>query len=185
MILFIHGFGSCGLGDKSRVLIEHYGRQQVLAPDLFHGPAKTIAELESLLQQYQVELLVGSSLGGYYATWLNGQHGSPSVLINPALSPWKLPGVQPGHHTRWCNGEPFELKQVHLDQLQDYHRPVLSSEERYLVLLQTGDEVLDYRQAAEYYRDKEVVEIAGGSHRFDQFELQLPRIDGWLRGNRP
>ena len=59
-------------------------------------------------------------------------------------------------------------------------RDRLAADEPYLVLLQKGDETLDYRQATAYYRDKEVVQVAGGSHRFDHFERQLPLIGDWL-----
>jgi predicted esterase YcpF (UPF0227 family) len=176
MILFIHGFASCGLGEKSRTLIEHFGRQQVLTPDLAFAPAEAAAQLEGLLAAHPIDLLVGSSLGGYYATWLNRDRNLPAVLINPAVRPWELLAAHLGRHSRWCDGAGFEFTAQHVEQLRALHRPTLRGEERYLVLLQMGDEVLDYRHAAHYYRDTEVVIQAGGNHRFENLVDYLPAI---------
>jgi predicted esterase YcpF (UPF0227 family) len=176
MILFIHGFASCGLGRKSRLLIERFGADRVLAPDLPFSPAGAIAHLERLLEENPVDLLVGSSLGGYYATRLKQRHDIPAVLINPAVRPWELLDGHLGRHSRWCDGEPFEFTREHVAELQALYRPQLLADERYLVLLQSGDEVLDYRAAADYYRDFEVVIEQDGSHRFDNLAAYLPTI---------
>jgi len=178
MILFIHGFASCGLGMKSQALLDYFGTDQVLLPDLPHDPAQAIALLEQLLQQHPVDLLVGSSLGGYYATWLNRQQSRPTVLVNPAVAPYALLDDYLGEH-RGCKGQPFVLTPAHLATLRSFHRPRLNNDEHYLVLLQSGDEILDYRQAAAYYADFEVVVEQGGDHRFQQFEKYLPRIERW------
>ena len=81
MILWIHGFRSCGLSDKSRTLREYFGAKRVLTPDLPHQPAEAIALLEDLLQRHPVRALIGASLGGYYATCLKRRYDIPAVLI--------------------------------------------------------------------------------------------------------
>lgn len=182
MILFIHGFASLGLGMKSMALRDYFGTDQVLLPDLSHAPANAIGELEALLERYPVDLLVGSSLGGYYATWLNRQTSRPAVLINPAVAPFALLDDYLGEHTR-PDGSRFDLTPQHLVDLRSLQRPALREEERYLVLLQSGDEVLDYRQAAAYYAAKDVVIEPGGDHRFQHFENHLPRIAAWREQN--
>jgi predicted esterase YcpF (UPF0227 family) len=177
MILFIHGFASCGLGQKSRQLIDHYGRDRVLTPDLPFAPAEAATFLQGLLATQPVQLLVGSSLGGYYATWLNAEHNIPAVLINPAVRPWELLEGHVGPRTRWCDGAPFEFTAEHAAQLRALYRPELRSDERYLVLLQSGDEVLDYRAAAAYYGDYDCLIETGGNHRFENLADYLPAID--------
>ena len=180
MILYIHGFGSCGLGQKSAALRDYFGADRVLMPDLPHDPREVCARLESLLAEYPVELLVGSSLGGYYATWLKARHDIPAVLINPAIVPFLLLEGYLGEHLG-CHGQPFEVTRQTLAELRALYRPELGAHERYLVLLQTGDEVLDYRQAAAYYAGKDLVIEPGGSHRFDNLSDHLPRIEAWAR----
>lgn len=178
MILFIHGFASCGLGRKSTLLKAYFGEDRVLAPDLPGDPVEAVAHLESLLRKHEVDLLVGSSLGAYFATWLNREHCLPAVLINPAIAPFLLLEDYLGTHTG-CNQRALEVTPQTLEALRRLYRPELRAEEPYLVLLQTGDEVLDYRQAAAYYADKDVLIERGGSHRFEDLHHHLPRIAAW------
>lgn len=176
MILFIHGFASCGLGEKSKLLIDHFGRDQVLTPDLPLPPAEAAAFLERIKADQPIDLLVGSSLGGYYATWLNRQKPTPTVLINPAVRPWRLLCQHLGPQRRWCDGAEFDLTHQHIDQLKSLFRTPNSPDERYLVLLQTGDEVLDYRDAAELYADQQLIVDNGGNHRFENLAAHLSAI---------
>ena len=176
MILFIHGYASCGLGQKSRCLIDHFGQDQVLAPDLPFHPDEAIALLQGLIEKHPVDLLVGSSLGGYYTTWLNRRNPIPSVLINPAVRPFELLADYLGPHQRWCDGASFDFSRNDADQLVAMYRPELSADERYLVLLQTGDEVLDYHQAVDYYHNHQIIIEQGGNHRFENLADYLPRI---------
>lgn len=180
MILFVHGFGSCGWGAKSLLLRQHFGIERVIAPDLPFDPDSAITKLHDLIERYDVGALVGSSLGGFYVTALNATRPLPSILINPVVRPHELLADYLGLQHRWCDGAPFHVGDAFLEVLRRLYRPRLDPGERYLVLLQQADEVLDYRQAADYYRGKDVVEIPGGSHRFERLDDQLPRITDWL-----
>lgn len=180
MILFIHGFGSCGWGEKSLCLRRRFGLGQVIAPDLPFHPGDAVTHLRDLLERFPISFLVGSSLGGFYATWLNAFRPLPTILINPVVKPHELLANYLGPQHRWCDGAGFRVGVEYLEALVALQRDQLAPDERYLVLLQQGDETLDYRQAATYYRDKDVVALPGGSHRFDHFEQQLPLIGHWL-----
>ena len=180
MILFIHGFGSCGWGGKSLALRRHFGVANVLAPDLPFHPREAEEKISGIRQRYPVSALVGSSLGGFFATWLNRRDPLPTILINPALRPHEKLQAHLGRHRRWCDAMPFDVTDDFLESLQSMHRNRLAQEERYLVLLQRADEVLDYREAADYYCDKNLRVLPGGSHRFDDFDTHLPGIADWL-----
>lgn len=180
LILFIHGFGSCGWGGKSLALRRHFGVGRVLAPDLPFHPQDAVQHLTALRHRYPIRALVGSSLGGFYATWLNGLDPLPTVLVNPAMHPHEKLKEHTGSHRRWCDDMPFEVGLDYLDSLRQLDRSTLGPGERYLVLLQEGDEVLDYREAADYYRDKDLRILPGGSHRFDDFPSHLPEIRRWI-----
>lgn len=184
MMLFVHGFGSCGWGAKSLLLRRHFGIARLLAPDLPFPPLAALAHLRDLIDRYPVRALIGSSLGGFYATCLNAEHRLPSIVINPVVAPHRLLAGYLGARRRWCDDAPFTVGDDYLETLQTLYRDRLADDEEYLVLLQRGDEVLDYRDAAEYYRTKEVFEEDGGSHRFDRLAVHLPRIDAWLAGHR-
>lgn len=187
MILFIHGFGSCGWGEKSLQLRRHFGVDQVLAPDLPFHPRDAIRQLEGLCRRYPIRALVGSSLGGFYATWLNRERSLPSVLINPVVRPQELPADFVGTHRRWCDDFAFEVSDSYMAALGKLQRDRLGQSETYLVMLQQGDEVLDYHDAASFYSDKTLLQIRGGNHRFEGFDGYLPVIDDWLKqhGARP
>ena len=181
MILFIHGFGSCGWGEKSLQLRRHFGVDQVLAPDLPIHPDRAMDTLNGLLLRYPVDAVVGSSLGGFFATCLNAAARLPGVLINPVVRPHELLADHLGAQRRWCDDAPIHVGTDFLPALARLQRERLAADERYLVLLQQGDEVLDYRRAEEFYAGKDVVSLPGGSHRFEGFENHLPRIADWLR----
>ena len=180
MILFIHGFRSCGLGQKSQSLIDYFGNDEVLAPDLPNNPKDAADALTDIINAHPIDLLIGSSLGGHLATYLNQSKIIPSVLINPAVAPHSLLNDYLGEHED-CHGNLFEVTQDYLEVLQQQYRHDLSSDERYLVLLQTGDETLDYRKAAAYYADFDVIVEQGGNHRFENFEKHLPHIAAWQK----
>lgn len=183
-ILFIHGFASCGVGQKSRTLMNWFGRDRVIAPDLPPDPQEAIEALEGILSSESVGLLVGSSLGGYFATWLQGRHGVPAVLINPAVAPYLLLEDYLGVHED-CHGRPFEVTPATLTTLRGMHRESLKENEHYLVLLATGDETLDYRVAANYYAEKDLIIHEGGNHRFENLADYLPRIQAWAEQHAP
>ena len=184
MKLFIHGFGSCGWGAKSLALRRHFGVDQVLAPDLPFSPLQAIAHLHGLLRRYPIDTLIGSSLGGFYATTLNERRTLPAVLINPVVFPHRLLADHRGEQRRWCDQARFQVDDRYVDELAALQRDRLADDERYLVLLQRGDEVLDYRQAAAFYAAKDVVLRDGGDHRFEHIEPELPGIDSWLAQTR-
>jgi hypothetical protein len=180
LILYVHGFASCGWGGKSRSLARHFGADRVLAPDLPHDPDEAIALLESLRAERPIGAMVGSSLGAYYTLWLNRGEPIPAVLVNPAMEPWIDLARAVGSHRRWCDGAPLEFHARHLARLEAMRRTGFSPQERYLVLLQTGDELLDWRVAAAALAPFDVVVEHGGSHRMENFPDYLPRIAAFL-----
>jgi len=149
---------------------------QFLAPALPDGPSAAAAVLEHELARHPGAALVGSSLGGFYATWLAERHGLKAVLVNPAVRPCQglrqYLGPQQNLHT----GERYELTQAHLDELADMEVTAITRPERYLLLVRTGDEVLDYREAVERYRGCRQMVIEGGDHGFSDFDQYLDNV---------
>lgn len=180
MLLFVHGFGSCGWGAKSLLLRSRYGIAALLAPDLPLQPDRALERLRDIVARYPVRALIGSSLGGFYATALGAEMPLPAILVNPVVRPHALLARYRGEQRRWCDGAPLHVDDGYIDTLRRLYRPTLPANEHYLVLLQTGDETLDHRDAEAYYASKDLVLIEGGSHRFERLDRCLPLIDGWL-----
>ena len=140
-----------------------------------------MAQLEAVIDDLSGTLyFAGSSMGGFYATYLAAKYDSRVVLINPAVRPWLgrdyLLGDQANYHT----GEVHRIEQKHLDQLQGFEVDPITEAADFLVLLQTGDEVLDYRLAEEKYANCQLVIEPGGDHGFVGFENHLPAIIEFL-----
>ena len=179
-LLYLHGFNSASSSHKAQVLQTTMTRlnrgAQFLAPDLPHRPAQAIALLETLIEQIpKASTLVGSSLGGYYATYLAERHDLKAVLINPAVAPYRLLAPLLGPQQNYCTGETYEFTPQHLAELQALEVAVLHPE-HYFLLAQTGDEVLDYCDAVARYAGAKQSVIPGGDHGFQQFENYLNDI---------
>jgi uncharacterized protein len=178
LILYLHGFTSGPQSFKARALHAHLHRRgfgdRFICPQLPPSPAAAVALAERFIQPGTT--LVGSSLGGYYATWLAERHQLKAVLANPAvvakLSPEQFVGPQKSIYT----GEAFEFTQGHIEELRALDVPVLSHPEHFWLLLEEGDEVLDYRHAVARYAGARQTVVAGGDHSFTRWTDYLDDI---------
>ncbi|MGE7990454.1 YqiA/YcfP family alpha/beta fold hydrolase [Pseudomonas sp. NPDC089554] len=179
-ILYIHGFNSSPLSMKARQLeavMQHLGlAQQVRVPALHHHPRQAIAQLEASIAELGAPLLVGSSLGGYYATHLAERHGLKALLVNPAVRPHLLFDGYLGTQRNLYTDETWELTLDHVQALAELEVPEPQDAARYQVWLQTGDETLDYRHAERYYRACALRIQAGGDHSYQGFAEQMPAL---------
>ncbi len=120
--------------------------------------------------------VVGSSLGGYYATWLAERHGLRAVLVNPAVvAPLSL-GAYVGTQTNLYTGESFDFTREHIDELRALEVPAITRPERYWLLAETGDEVLDYRHAVQKYAGARQTVLEGGDHGFSRWNDYLDAV---------
>jgi len=149
-------------------------------PALPVDPEKALALLEASVQACGTAPgLIGSSLGGFYANVLAARHGLRAVLVNPAVHPHVLLGQYLGQLSNYHTGEAAELRHEHIAVLERLEvRPPYP--ERLWVLLESGDDTLDYRQAAAFYAGCHVDIAAGGSHAYEGFEGKLPAIVEFL-----
>jgi predicted esterase YcpF (UPF0227 family) len=172
MVLYIHGFGGSGKGSKATVLKPLFAPQSFLAPSLSYVPKLAMDTLEEMIracQQYEPVFLIGSSLGGYYATYLACKFDLPAVLINPATKPEVTLARALGLAPNFYDGSTFAWTKEHLAMLGKYHITT-QNEKRFLVLLQKGDELLDYQKAVQTYPAATVNIEEGGSHSFEGIE---------------
>jgi len=187
LLVYLHGFNSSAQSTKARQLAAHMASlglaDRYLCPSLPHLPNAAMQMVDDLLAGREGEKVcfVGSSLGGFYATHLAQKHQARAVLINPAIDPHLGLRAYLGPQRNLYSGEAYELTYTHLDQWQtlcvDHIEP-----QRYLLLVETGDEVLDYRQAVARYAGAEQRVIEGGDHSLRSFPEHLPRLlafAGW------
>jgi hypothetical protein len=179
-ILYIHGFNSSPQSLKARLMVEHFAAysaaDRIIVPTLPAAPGEAMALLEREIAGAGPVALVGSSLGGFYATWLAHRHELKAVLINPAVRPWRLLSQYTGEQTNYHSGERYTLQPGWVDELRHYEVEDISHPENLLALLQTGDETLNWRDAWDYYADCHLYRALGGSHGFDDFDALIPLV---------
>ena len=182
MLLYVHGFNSSPSSTKAHQLqarLEALGRgAEFVCPALPHRPARAIALIETLIARTPATsiTLVGSSLGGFYSTWVAEQHGARAVLVNPAITPHEGLHACLGPQKNLYTGEAYELTERHLDELRALWVPRLTRPERYYLMVTTGDEVLDYRGAVAKYAGAMQLVVEGSDHGFADFERHLDSV---------
>ena len=180
MIIYIHGFNSSPASFKANLLrqkLESMGRgAEFSAPALPHRPSAAIKVLEAEVARHPGAVLVGSSLGGYYATWLAEKHALKVVLVNPAVRPYELLRGELGMQRNFHTGEEYEFTPGHLAELEALEVPAITRPERYFLMVRTGDELLDYREAVGRYRGCRQLVLEDGDHAFSDFESYLDLV---------
>ena len=178
MIVYLHGFNSSPQSHKARILQRYMdGRglaREFACPPLPVSARQAIRAAEGCATG-EGTCYVGSSLGGFYATWLVERHGGRAVLINPAIDPYAGLRDHLGPQKNLHTGEPYELTESHLGEWREIYTQEITPR-RYLLLVETGDEVLDYRRAVERYAGAQQVVVQDGDHSLRSFEEHLPRI---------
>lgn len=189
-VIYIHGFLSSPKSYKAQVtrrwLELTNPTVSYLCPSLTPYPEQTRQALCELVKGCTGAVyLIGSSLGGYWASYLAERYNLPAVIVNPSVAPDKMmPSYLNQQLSNYSSDQSYWLEAHHIDELKACDAPELQKNNNYWLLVQTGDEVLDYRAAvAKYQGCKQTVEV-GGDHSFQGFERFLPDILTFFRSFR-
>lgn len=182
MILYLHGFRSSPQSFKARVMGQRMAalglQDHYVCPQLPASPAGAIALAGALVGGVDPARLtvVGSSLGGYYATWLAEHTGCRAVLVNPAVKPPRDLESYVGVSTQYHSDEPFEFKREYIAELLALAVPAITRPQRYFLLAATGDEVLDWREMVAHYPGARQTVIEGSDHGMAEFADHLDEV---------
>ena len=179
MILYIHGFGSSGKGNKANILREELNQYNFFTPSLSYIPDLAIDTLEQLIEyslcKNEPVHLMGSSLGGYYSIYLAHKYNLKAILINPSIKPYETLQLALGRAFSYHDQSKFEWNEQHIQKLLPYDITDINPE-HFLLLTQTGDELLDYKVAVEKLKGCQTNIIEGGDHGFVNIENHLQEI---------
>jgi len=181
-IVYLHGFISSPLSKKALMLGDYVrniaGDVRYEVPRLHHRPALAVSSIEALCDGIPVGdlTLVGSSLGGFYATVVAERIGCRAALLNPAVHPHRHFTRYLGPQRNMYSGESFELTMDHVNDLRALDVEAITRPGRYWLFVETGDEVLDYRQAVAFYAGAWQFVQGGGDHTFTGFDAQISAI---------
>ncbi|HEV7619261.1 MAG TPA: YqiA/YcfP family alpha/beta fold hydrolase [Burkholderiaceae bacterium] len=175
MILYLHGFRSSPRSFKARLIAERLqarGRcAEYHCPQLPASPRDAIALASRIMSRFSPNdvALIGSSLGGYYATWLAEKSGCRAVLLNPAVKPPRDLEKYVGVTTAYHSDQPFEFKREYVDELKTLAVSRITHPERYFLVAATGDEVLDWHEMVGHYPGARHHVIEGSDHGLSDF----------------
>jgi predicted esterase YcpF (UPF0227 family) len=186
-LLYLHGFRSSPASFKARVIAGRMARAgraaQLICPQLPASPKAAIALIDALVAGRTDNLaIVGSSLGGFYATYLAERLGCRAALLNPSVDPLRNLAQQVGVTTQFHANEPFEFKPDYIDELRALYVPAVTRPERYFLLAATGDEVIDYRDMVAHYAGARQHVIDGGDHAISAFEDYVDEVLAFVAG---
>lgn len=180
LVVYLHGFASSSQSEKALITADYFARQlpqhQLLVPDLPYTPQEAMLCLGELLQGQKPDAVIGSSLGGFLATVLAEQYQIPAALINPAVRPHLLLAKHLGRYYHPVRQQHYEVTTEHLPFLAQLAPAKPINPALYQVLLQTGDEVLDYRDAVDFYQHCQLDVQEGGDHSYQGYANRLPDI---------
>ena len=183
-IVYLHGLNSDPASVKARALggaiaaLPPASQPEYMVPKLHHRPAVAMRSVAAWIDERKPAPLtfVGSSLGGFYATWLAERYQANAIMINPSVRPFTDLERYLGPQRNLYTGEEYELTREHFAELAALKVERITQPGRYFLLTQTGDEVLDWRDAVGYYGGAWQFVQGGGDHAFQDFESQIPAI---------
>ncbi len=188
-IFYFHGFASTGSSWKIRLLIDHLEKSpvtgkkiSVTAPTLPSDPVEVVRVFDKFIAgNGKPGLVIGSSLGGFYARYVSARSDIPAVLINPSIFPWFTLAGSIGVHERFYSGEKFEWKKEYLDSLKKMNGDIEkygAKHHRLHFFLAADDELLDHKKIPELFPDAGSIRFFEDcAHSFNRFPEILPEIE--------
>ncbi|HRE13185.1 MAG TPA: YqiA/YcfP family alpha/beta fold hydrolase [Usitatibacteraceae bacterium] len=186
-LVYLHGFVSSPASRKAQQLVAWMAANapaiEVRVPALHHDPRVALGEARAACEGIDPTRLtvVGSSLGGFYATVIAEATGCRAALLNPAVHPQRLFEKHLGPHENLHTGERFELTREHVAALAAMDPPAITHPGRYWLIAEKGDEVLDWRDAAAYFAGARQSLVEGGDHALASFSDFLPGLADFAR----
>lgn len=196
IVVYLHGFASSSQSEKAQqtqaYFATHYPHIHFTALDVPYEPDAAMATIKQHLEQSGITTtggngqqlaLIGSSLGGFLATCIAEEYGCRACLINPAVAPHTVLSQHLGDYYHPVLEQAYQVTPEHMTSLKQLMPTTLQQPHNYLVLLQTGDEVLDYRLALDYYQGALINVREGGNHSYTDYQQQLSTITEFCQLN--
>lgn len=186
-LLYLHGFRSSPRSAKALRMARWVAEQRpglvLAAPQLPPSPKEAMALVESLTRDWPrgTMAVMGSSLGGFYATWVAQRTGARAVLLNPAVNPARDLAAYIGEQACWQNPEErFFFRPEFVDELRALHAGPLAHPERLMAVIAKGDEVLDWHEMHARYAACRIHLLEGSDHGLSDFDDFLPELTDFL-----
>ena len=185
LVVYLHGFRSSPRSSKAVItgeaiqalstpenLIEWY------CPQLLASPKESMNLVERHIENSQYDRLVvmGSSLGGYYANYLAEKYACKAVVLNPAVRAPRELASQVGMLTSYDTDEPYDFRPEYIDQLMNLQVETITNPSRYFLMAAKGDELLSWEEMVEFYKGSEQLVLEGSDHGISEYPDHLPKV---------
>ena len=187
-LVYLHGFRSSPQSVKARKMAmwmaQEFPHVQWWCPQLPASPRQAMANVLAGVADWPAgrTAVVGSSLGGFYATWLSQHLGCPAVLINPAVHPSRDLAKYIGEQAAWHDpAQSIFFDVSYIQELQVLESQATNPQPQTLALIAKGDEVLDWQEMLARHRAGRVHLIDGSDHALSDFDLYKAEILEFLR----
>ncbi len=185
-LLYLHGFRSSPQSTKARKfsawVASHRPEMTWLCPQLEASPARAMRDVEAAIASWPKARMavIGSSLGGFYATVVAERHGCRAVVLNPAVDPARDLAAAIGETTAWHSDEPFVFRPEYVAELRAMTPAALTDPRRYFAVIAKGDEVLSWREMSARYAGSPMRLLEGSDHALTDFDDQMPEVLAFL-----
>ena len=184
-ILYFHGFASSSDSNKAKIISSYISKissnTKIIIPDLNNNFQKAISQIELLIKNNDKPIsFIGSSLGGYFAAYFADIYNAKAILVNPAIPPLRGFDDYLGENKNYSTGEKFNIKKEDIKFLRGLSKKEYINKENTLILMESGDEVLPYKETSEYFKGCYIDIVFGGSHSYESMQIKLKKISDFL-----
>lgn len=184
-ILYFHGFASSSDSNKAKIISSYISKissnTKIIIPDLNNNFQKAISQIELLIKNNDKPIsFIGSSLGGYFAAYFADIYNTKAILVNPAIPPLRGFDDYLGENKNYSTGEKFNIKKEDIKFLRGLSKKEYINKENTLILMESGDEVLPYKETSEYFKGCYIDIVFGGSHSYESMQTKLKKISDFL-----
>ena len=184
-ILFLHGFASSSNSNKAKILSSYISKissnSKLMIPNLDNNFKKAVSQIELLIKNSDQPIsFIGSSLGGYFAAYFASIENAKAILINPAIPPLKGFDEYLGENKNYSTGQKFLIEEEDIKFLRQLLTKKYLNKENTLVLMESGDDVLEYKKTSKYFEGCHIDIVFGGSHSYESMGEKLKKISNFL-----
>ena len=185
-ILYFHGFKSSSDSTKAKDLHKFISRRTrntiLITPNIHDNFHDAHNQIINLIESNQPNIFfMGSSLGGYYASFFSQKYNKKAVLINPAIPPLKDFEMHLGKNKNYSNGNKFIITKNDIDYIRSLSYKKILKPKNLMILLESGDEILNYNDASSYFSGSHIDILYGGDHSYSSFKEKFNKIQDFLK----
>lgn len=185
-ILYFHGFKSSSDSTKAKDLHKFISRQTrntiLITPNIHDNFHDAHDQIINLIESNQPNIFfMGSSLGGYYASFFSQKYNKKAVLINPAIPPLKDFEMHLGKNKNYSNGNKFIITKNDIDYIRSLSYKKILKPKNLMILLESGDEILNYNDTSSYFSGSHIDILYGGDHSYSSLKEKFNKIQDFLK----